>query len=136
MPGAPPGCAEVTADADAEPSAESAGNPANSASEPTQEQVATTGQAPFKKSPIRAEGLDLEVVFGHDFAQCSLVIVDSGTSGRLLPQVTRVLELIWGFIFDHFCDMCVGFLNFCSFTCKKSPSQGLDFLSNNFSCVV
>ena len=53
----------------------------------------------------------------------------------LSPQVTRALELVRDPVFDHFRKKGEVFSKFCNFTFKKSSSQGLDFLSNNFLCV-
>ena len=55
---------------------------------------------------------------------------------RISAALTRARELIWEPVFGHSGEKCERFLNFCDFTFKKFEVLGLDFLCNDFLCLV
>ena len=55
---------------------------------------------------------------------------------RIFAELTRAREIIRGPVFSHFPEKCERFLNFCNFAFKKFEVQSLDFLCNNFLCLV
>ena len=55
---------------------------------------------------------------------------------RISAALTRALELIWEPVFGYSREKCERFLNVCDFTFKKFEVLGLDFLCNDFLCVV
>ena len=85
-------------------------------------------------------GLDVYAVRLNLGALFGAIVEHRGASG---PQPS-IPDCLWrsvevarlGPFFEHFREKCEGFSDFCDFTFKKSPSQGLDFLYNNFLCVV